>query len=155
STILVQLLKKMSSQYSISPTCSISPTPSILLTPSISSTPSMEKVPQIPQENSIFSSVSPSNKINNKTNSGANNKTTNNRIKYYKICIRKLTGTCKTLYPYTNSNRSTRHLIYHLRDKYEIITDNYKELLDSSQEPIVKVNQITNYITHLPPLLAK
>ncbi|CAG8644685.1 42579_t:CDS:2, partial [Gigaspora margarita] len=109
----------MSSQRSISPMRSISPTPSILSIPSISLTPSMEEFPQILQENSIFSSASSSSEINNKTNNGANNKTT---------------GTCKIPYPYTNSNRSTGHLTYHLHNKHEITANNYKEHLDLSQE---------------------
>ncbi|CAG8817193.1 7359_t:CDS:2, partial [Gigaspora margarita] len=50
----------------------------------------------------------------------------------------ELTGTCKTPYPYTNSNGSTEHLTYHLHDKHEITIDNYKEHLDSSQELLLE-----------------
>ncbi|CAG8754730.1 21831_t:CDS:2 [Gigaspora rosea] len=80
---------------------------------------------------------------------------TDNQIQYCKICVKECEGTHKQPYPYTKSNGSTGHLTYHLRDKHNITASNYKEHLDSSQEPIVKVNPITNYITTLPLLSIK
>ncbi|CAG8461934.1 28550_t:CDS:2 [Racocetra persica] len=78
-----------------------------------------------------------------------------NQIKYCKICVKKYEETRTKPYPYSKSGGSTGHLTYHLRERHNITANNYKEHLDSSQEPIVKVNLITNYITNLPPLSTK
>ncbi|CAG8451502.1 6231_t:CDS:2 [Cetraspora pellucida] len=77
------------------------------------------------------------------------------QIKYCKICVKEYEGTRTKLYPYSKSGGSTGHLTHHLRERHNITANNYKEHLDSSQEPIVKVNLITNYITNLPPLSTK
>ncbi|CAG8588136.1 5785_t:CDS:2 [Cetraspora pellucida] len=77
------------------------------------------------------------------------------QIKYYKICVKEYKGTHIKPYPYSKSGGSIGHLTYHLRERHNITANNYKEHLDSSQEPIVKVNLITNYITNLPSLSTK
>src|SRR5437868_1690951 len=56
------------------------------------------------------------------------------QIKYCKICIKEYEGTCMKLYSYFKSGSSTRYLTHHLYDKHNIIANNYKEHLDSSQE---------------------
>ncbi|CAG8466284.1 2368_t:CDS:2 [Cetraspora pellucida] len=59
---------------------------------------------------------------------------TNTQYQYCKICIKQLEGTCTQPYPYTKSGGSTEHLTYHLRDKHQIIANNYREHLDSYHE---------------------
>ena len=58
----------------------------------------------------------------------------NSELAYCKICELNLSRTQKKPYAYTRKGGNTSSMIAHLRDKHDIIKDNYTQYLDEYSE---------------------
>ncbi|CAG8615438.1 6544_t:CDS:2, partial [Cetraspora pellucida] len=71
---------------------------------------------------------------------------------YCKICELNLVRSWQKPYLYTRKGGNTSNMIAHLRDKHNIIKDNYTDYLDEHNEPKCDQTKVTNYFNHMVPL---
>ncbi|CAG8519579.1 1268_t:CDS:2 [Cetraspora pellucida] len=100
---------------------------------------------------SSFSDTEESITTTSATSTASTKNENNSDFAYCKICELNLVGSQQKLYLYTCKGNNTSNMIAHLRDKHNIIKDNYTDYLDEHNELKCDQTKVTNYFNHAVP----